>query len=55
VVGNAAQTASCYQLVYGMELIAYAGPETGQRDVHSYVDSATLRKPPASTAAQPPR
>jgi 4-hydroxyphenylpyruvate dioxygenase len=37
VVGNAAQAAAYYQLVYGMELIAYAGPETGQRDRHSYV------------------
>ena len=37
VVGNATQAASYYQLVYGMELIAYAGPATGQRDHHSYV------------------
>jgi 4-hydroxyphenylpyruvate dioxygenase len=37
VVGNAAQAASYYQHVYGMELIAYAGPSTGQRDYHSYV------------------
>jgi 4-hydroxyphenylpyruvate dioxygenase len=37
VVGNAAQTALQYQLVYGMELVAYAGPETGQRDHQSFV------------------
>jgi 4-hydroxyphenylpyruvate dioxygenase len=37
VVGNATQAASYYQLVYGMELVAYAGPATGQRDHHSYV------------------
>ncbi len=37
VVGNAAQAASYYQLVYGMELVAYAGPATGQRECHSYV------------------
>jgi 4-hydroxyphenylpyruvate dioxygenase len=37
VVGNAAQAAVYYQVVYGMELIAYAGPETGLRDRHSYV------------------
>jgi 4-hydroxyphenylpyruvate dioxygenase len=37
VVGNAAQTALHYQLVYGMELVAYAGPETGQRDHQSFV------------------
>jgi 4-hydroxyphenylpyruvate dioxygenase len=36
-VGNAAQAAGYYQAVYGMELIAYAGPETGQRDHASYV------------------
>jgi 4-hydroxyphenylpyruvate dioxygenase len=37
VVGNATQAALYYQLVYGMELIAYAGPETGVRDHVSYV------------------
>ena len=37
VVGNATQTALYYQVVYGMELVAYAGPETGQRDHRSYV------------------
>jgi 4-hydroxyphenylpyruvate dioxygenase len=37
VVGNATQAALYYQVVYGMELIAYAGPETGLRDRKSYV------------------
>ena len=37
VVGNATQAALYYQHVYGLRLTAYAGPETGQRDHHSYV------------------
>jgi 4-hydroxyphenylpyruvate dioxygenase len=37
VVGNATQAAQYYQLVYGMRLVAYAGPSTGLRDHHSYV------------------
>ncbi|HSF26674.1 MAG TPA: 4-hydroxyphenylpyruvate dioxygenase [Actinomycetes bacterium] len=37
IVGNARQTAHFYQLAFGMELVAYAGPETGQRDHASYV------------------
>jgi 4-hydroxyphenylpyruvate dioxygenase len=36
-VGNATQAALFYQLVYGMELVAYSGPETGNRDHHAYV------------------
>ncbi|MBN9621198.1 MAG: VOC family protein, partial [Actinobacteria bacterium] len=36
-VGNATQAALYYQVVYGMELVAYAGPETGTRDRQSYV------------------
>jgi 4-hydroxyphenylpyruvate dioxygenase len=36
-VGNATQTAQFYQLAFGMDLVAYAGPETGQRDRKSYV------------------
>ncbi|MFI8221239.1 4-hydroxyphenylpyruvate dioxygenase [Streptomyces sp. NPDC085932] len=36
-VGNATQTAQFFQVVYGMELIAYSGPETGNRDHHAYV------------------
>jgi 4-hydroxyphenylpyruvate dioxygenase len=37
IVGNATQTAHFYQAVYGMELVAYSGPETGNRDRVSYV------------------
>ena len=37
IVGNATQAALYFQTVYGMELVAYAGPETGQRDHHAYV------------------
>ncbi len=36
-VGNATQTALLYQVVFGMELVAYSGPETGNRDHHAYV------------------
>jgi 4-hydroxyphenylpyruvate dioxygenase len=36
-VGNASQAAAYYQLGYGMELVAYSGPETGNRDHHAYV------------------
>jgi 4-hydroxyphenylpyruvate dioxygenase len=36
-VGNATQTAQLFQLVYGMDLVAYSGPETGNRDHHAYV------------------
>ncbi|HEU0089857.1 MAG TPA: 4-hydroxyphenylpyruvate dioxygenase, partial [Pseudonocardiaceae bacterium] len=37
VVGNATQAALFYQVVFGMELVAYSGPETGNRDHHGYV------------------
>jgi 4-hydroxyphenylpyruvate dioxygenase len=37
VVGNATQAAHYYQSAYGMELIGYSGPETGNRDHHAYV------------------
>jgi 4-hydroxyphenylpyruvate dioxygenase len=36
-VGNAKQSALYYQYVFGFELIAYSGPETGVRDRASYV------------------
>ena len=36
-VGNATQAALYYQAIYGMELVAYSGPETGNRDHHGYV------------------
>ncbi|SDN10755.1 4-hydroxyphenylpyruvate dioxygenase [Allokutzneria albata] len=37
VVGNATQTALFYQFAFGMEQVAYSGPETGNRDHKSYV------------------
>ncbi|WP_370615117.1 4-hydroxyphenylpyruvate dioxygenase [Mumia sp. Pv 4-285] len=36
-VGNATQSAHFYQSAFGMELVAYSGPETGNRDHVSYV------------------
>jgi 4-hydroxyphenylpyruvate dioxygenase len=36
-VGNAKQSAHYYQHAFGFELVAYAGPETGQREYASYV------------------
>ncbi len=37
VVGNATQAAHFYQTAFGMDLIAYSGPETGNRDHKAYV------------------
>src|SRR5487761_1217116 len=37
VVGNATQTAHFYQAVFGMDLLAYSGPETGNPEFKSYV------------------
>ena len=37
VVGNATQSAHLYQLAFGMDLVAYCGPETGVRDYKAYV------------------
>jgi 4-hydroxyphenylpyruvate dioxygenase len=36
-VGNALQTAHFFQSAFGMELVAYSGPETGNRDHAAYV------------------
>jgi 4-hydroxyphenylpyruvate dioxygenase len=36
-VGNATQAAQLFQVVWGMELVAYSGPETGRPGHHSYV------------------
>ena len=36
-VGNARQSAYFYRAAFGRSLVAYAGPETGQRDRSSYV------------------
>ncbi len=37
VVGNATQAAHYYASAWGMELVAYSGPETGDRDHKSFV------------------
>ena len=37
VAGNATQAAHFYQSAFGMELVAYSGPETGNRDHKSFV------------------
>lgn len=37
VVGNATQAAHFYQSALGMELVAYSGPETGNRDHKAFV------------------
>ncbi|MBC9822785.1 4-hydroxyphenylpyruvate dioxygenase [Terrabacter sp. MAHUQ-38] len=37
VAGNATQTAHYYQSAWGMELVAYSGPENGNRDHKSFV------------------
>ncbi len=37
VVGNATQTAHFYQSAFGMELVAYQGPETGEPDHKAFV------------------
>src|SRR5688500_6431445 len=36
-VGNAKQAAHFYRTAFGMELVAYRGPETGVRDRASYL------------------
>ncbi|MBK6448837.1 MAG: 4-hydroxyphenylpyruvate dioxygenase [Saprospiraceae bacterium] len=36
-VGNAKQAAIYYQAAFGFEMVAYKGPETGVRDIVSYV------------------
>jgi 4-hydroxyphenylpyruvate dioxygenase len=44
VVGNATQAAHYYASAWGMELIAYSGPETGNRDHRSFVlESGAVR------------
>ena len=37
VVGNATQTALWYQYAFGMDLVGYSGPETGNRDHKAFV------------------
>ncbi|MUL79038.1 4-hydroxyphenylpyruvate dioxygenase [Mycolicibacterium sp. CBMA 226] len=36
-VGNATQTSHFFQSAFGMELVAYSGPSTGNRDHHAFV------------------
>src|SRR5699024_12826360 len=36
-VGNATQSAAYYRQVYGMDLVAYSGPQNGNRDQVAYV------------------
>ncbi len=44
VVGNATQSAHFFVSALGMELVAYSGPETGNRDHHAYVlESGAVR------------
>ena len=43
-VGNATQTAHFFTSAFGMRLVAYSGPATGNRDHHSYVlESGAVR------------
>ncbi|RCW40013.1 4-hydroxyphenylpyruvate dioxygenase [Halopolyspora algeriensis] len=37
IVGNATQSALFYQVAFGMDLVAYSGPEHGNRDHRAYV------------------
>jgi len=37
IVGNAVQTAHFFQTAFGMQLVGYTGPETGNRDHRGYV------------------
>ena len=36
-VGNAKQAAHFYKTAFGFQSLAYAGPETGRKDIVSYV------------------
>jgi 4-hydroxyphenylpyruvate dioxygenase len=52
-VGNARQAAYYYRAAFGMTLVAYAGPETGQRDRASYVLQQGKIRFVFTTALQP--
>lgn len=52
-VGNARQAAYFYRAAFGMTLVAYAGPETGQRDRASYVLQQGKVRFVFTTALQP--
>ena len=49
-VGNAKQAAMYYMAAFGFRLVAYKGPETGSREVISYVIQQVTR-PFQSSAA----
>jgi len=51
--GNAKQSAFYYQYLFGFELAAYAGPETGVRDKASYVLQQNKLRFVLSTALRP--
>ena len=43
-VGNATQSAHFFMSAFGMDLVAYSGPETGNRDHHAFVlESGAVR------------
>lgn len=52
-VGNAKQAAHYYRSAFGMKLVAYSGPETGQRDRASYVLQQGKVRFVLTTAMQP--
>ncbi|MEN9523099.1 MAG: 4-hydroxyphenylpyruvate dioxygenase [Bacteroidota bacterium] len=52
-VGNAKQSAYYYQHAFGFELIAYAGPETGIKEISSYVLKQGKIKLVLTTALNP--
>ncbi|PXW28855.1 UNVERIFIED_CONTAM: 4-hydroxyphenylpyruvate dioxygenase [Williamsia faeni] len=44
IVGNATQTSHFFQSAFGMDLVAYSGPSTGNRDHHAFVlESGAVR------------
>jgi 4-hydroxyphenylpyruvate dioxygenase len=53
VVGNATQTAVHYQSVWGMQLVGYSGPETGNRDHRAFVLSSGAVRFVVSGAVDP--
>ncbi|MBY0433057.1 MAG: 4-hydroxyphenylpyruvate dioxygenase [Cyclobacteriaceae bacterium] len=52
-VGNAKQASLYYQHCFGFELVAYSGPETGQRDRASYVLQQNKIRFVLTTSLQP--
>src|SRR5689334_25255405 len=52
-VGNARQAAHYYRTVFGFQLVAYRGPETGARDRASYVLAQNKIRFVLTTALQP--